>query len=358
MEISILKSLLGNLINEFIQLTNSISEYDSADIIKTATAAQSSDKKEKASRALRNIVLQNNRIAKLFFSSDEKKLLEAINFYELFNEKTSSSILTYSSNFSNPLEPTTRKQVKEIGTFISKISNAYQTLTLFNLETQEIHKTNESYIDIIFQNETELDSFLSARNEINDWYLIFYGYALLLDIAVEDFTILSIERNSPVKIKIRVDINTGKVIRSFSTALLLLAAGFINKGVLLSSLEKLNHDEILNKQKNEYIENARKQNEKELEYQIRELIEKTIKEKNIIGRGDIDKAMFKAAKKQCNFFIRGGNNNIYLNEASNAMDNEQSDESLYIEAKEKMNGAIGAAQGIKILPISTDTLEE
>jgi len=171
----------------------------------------------------------------------------------------------------------------------------------------------EGIIEIKFDGKVEIEDFKEAKDQMNDWFIIIEGYARLLNIPRQEFEIIGISKNSPTTFKLKTSLKNVGLVLGVLTSLLMIQRSYLDNQLLLEKLRQTSLGPDAEGQK-QFIENAEKHIEKEINEKIEALVDKKMTEYNIEeNKGDIKASLSKGIENQYNFINNGGNINIYIN---------------------------------------------
>jgi len=171
---------------------------------------------------------------------------------------------------------------------------------------------NEGIIEITFEGKVEIEDFKEAKDQMNDWFLIIEGYARLLNVPRQEFEIINISKNSPTTFKLKTSLKNVGLFLGIVSSLLVIQRSYLDNQLLLEKLRQTTLSPDTDGQR-QFIENAEKHIQTEIDAKIKALVDKKLAEYNIEeNTGDVKTSLTKGIVNQYNFINNGGNINVYI----------------------------------------------
>ncbi len=195
----------------------------------------------------------------------------------------------------------------------TKPRELFTLLEPFNIQTNfEKEEPDIAFIEIIFDENVAIDSFSSAREQMNDWLLIVDGYSRLLNANKEDFVIVGIFKSSPAKFKVKTTLKNAALVIGIVTNILLAEKTLIENRIMI---QKLKESDLLDQEevKRQFVESAERKLREKIDSNIEKIVEEKIHEYAVQGdQGDIRASFAKSVQNQYNFVVNGGEVTVYV----------------------------------------------
>lgn len=172
----------------------------------------------------------------------------------------------------------------------------------------------QGVLEIIFQGNTEISNISNGKDQFEDWFLIIDGYASIFNIRREDFEIIGISKNSPVKIKLRTTLEIASFIMTIVAGIIVIEQRFSGDRILIEQLKS--RTLIESEAQQTFIKTA----EEQLSISAKKEVDRLVKEKlnerkiNTAENGHIQASFNKGIETQYNFIINGGDVKFILND--------------------------------------------
>lgn len=255
-------------------------------------------------------------ISTALLTAEHEFILEKLGLSNLIGEKGKNhfenikfQIQNNSPSTSNLLQTT----IIELNILRTKPNQFLNLLQTFDFKSNiQLLNEDEGIIEILFDGGVAIDDFKEAKDQMNDWFFIIEGYSRLLGVTREDFEIINISKNSPVKFKLKTTLNNTALFLSIITSVLLIEKTVLENKLIIEQLKHNNLVPDAEVQK-EFIESAEKNIDAKIEVGINSIISQKLLEYKIPkNNGDIATNLKKGVQNQYNFVVNGGIVNVYV----------------------------------------------
>lgn len=306
------------------------------------------------STAFGNFLLKQIRILREQFSSkhfyDENQLnILKLNNLDIFY---GSSILDKIDNLIQQIRNTPNSSLQLWDSFFMEYNNVKNKVIVLRdtispyLESDEIINEGYAIIEIDFLGKTELVDFMKMKEQMSNWFLIIEGYSRIEDLDRENYKIVSIETNSPTKIRVLTLITATATIIGVTADLLDIEEKLMKDRNTIEYIKNnpLSESEIQIK----FTEDAEQKLQKKIDEKINQIVEEKMKNKHPEGnQGDIKNALTKSIQLQHDFIVNGGEVNFYLGD--NSEDNDKKLLEEYNNSKQKVKELRDSINKIKLI---------
>lgn len=251
------------------------------------------------------------------WSADQEKILTKLDIDKLVGQSGAKYFIDIKQQLQNTPSSASAiisSVIAEINKIRTKPVQLYTLLQPFELpEITTAINGSEGIIEITFDGKVRIDDFGTAKEQIEEWFLIIMGYSNILNVRREDFQIISISKSSPTKFKIKTSLKNTALVLGVITSVLLIEKTILENKLMI---EKLKQNPIVSDSAfhQEYIEKAVQEIEKKIQLGIDEIVDKKMEENKISdGNGDIKNSFSKGVEYQYNFVINGGDVKIHVN---------------------------------------------